>query len=100
MFPLNEKIGITCIIDAIKLVHAFTDLGLSECKIIAEIWAEAYGYRESGSVAYKSFSCSDMRQINKLGSIAKKIVNGQWQIVNGAIVISKNICTQDVLDLL
>jgi hypothetical protein len=73
-------------IQAVKLVRAFCNLGLADCKAIVDLWEKTYG---------NNYFTDSFSEICKLGSICKMVQNGDWFIEHGQIIMTKQIATSD-----
>lgn len=79
-------------ISVIKLIRAFCNLNLVNCKAIANLWQSTY---RNGYVT------DNISEVYKLGSICKMIVNGDWIIEHNEIIMVKQIATpNDVFKLI
>lgn len=79
-------------ISVVKLIRAFFNFGLADCKLISELWESTY---------HNGYVTDNYQEILKLGSICKMIQNGDWFIEHGQIIMTKQIATtNDVLRLI
>jgi hypothetical protein len=79
-------------IAAVKLVRAFCNLGLGECKAIVDLWENTYN---------NNYVTDNISEIYKLGSICKMVVNGDWFIEHNQVIMTKQIAnSEDVLKLI
>jgi hypothetical protein len=81
-------------ISAIKLVRAFTGLGLKDSKIAVERWMVAFDYTSD------DMRCNNAFHIRALGALARGLKDGQFVIstINEhyEIVISRPVTDEDI----
>jgi hypothetical protein len=83
---LNGQIAV------VKLIRSFCNLGLGDCKAIADLWQSTYN---------NNYVTDNIYQVYKLGSICKMVVNGDWIIEHNQIIMIKKLATKDnVLELI
>lgn len=78
-------------ITVVKLIRAFHNFDLRTCKIISELWEDAFD---------NNYVTDNYAEILKLGSICKMIESGDWFIEQNQVIMTKQIATgKDVLKL-
>ena len=80
-------------IDVIKLIRTISTLGLHECKILAELWGDTFGYGGS------TFNVDDFSIVMVLLKMVGKINRGEWVLQEGRITYTRTVDKTDILNL-